>query len=613
MFTKKNLSFQPITTAKRRARGFTLVEVIVSIAIIGIIVVGLSPVFVFSVQSTQYNRSQLILSNLANQKMELIRAIEFNQIGYTDANVVLNEPVGAIQRSENILHDGRQYTINTTIEWLEDYNSAAGAASWDYKLVRVHVEADGFFTSGSVTTKQEVSSLFTRDFMQSSTVGTFIRFRALRYWSVDPVANVYVNNHLGNNIGLTNSRGIALFSVVPAPTTHSIHVDPMFAKNPLASNNPISVILEPGIYPKNGISVPMNTTHEIESYMEMPNSVIITLVNGNDPTHPPLENITLLSPGTLTLQIMTKPEDAIYTHDPTLVWTDSFSETNGHGTMILSNTIWDSLWPYKTGTGRWYYAELNALAGGYLNSSVGFELKNPDNSWSPWSGQFDDYNITQQLRVRVFPTVQLPVNSFDASIWVTGVNFKSNLNEQANFGYATDPMLNVVGEKHLMPVNVTSHPDPQNKLSVGSNDNLVLYATETHFPDDTITISQNASLTLYSSLTNFKSELHLETHNNQPTGKLILKTNHQSIITTTSGSHDVHVDEAFHGVDGGAIGGISETYYGEVYFEKDVFLVDNSGDKTAVLLKSGPYYFPDGFEMPLDIGKTIEEGGLIPR
>lgn len=94
--------------------GMTLIEIIMAIAIIGIIASTLLPAIVFTTQGNQHNRIALVAQNLANERMEEIRGLSFQDIGTIGGN-----PNGTIPQNFNKIVGGRTYNINTTINWID--------------------------------------------------------------------------------------------------------------------------------------------------------------------------------------------------------------------------------------------------------------------------------------------------------------------------------------------------------------------------------------------------------------------------------------------------------------------------------------------------------------
>lgn len=99
---------------RMKNKGMTLIEIIIAIAIVGIIAATLFPIIVFTTQGNQHNRISLVAQNLASERMEQVRGLSFQDIGTIGGN-----PTGTIPQTEIKVMAGREYRINTTINWID--------------------------------------------------------------------------------------------------------------------------------------------------------------------------------------------------------------------------------------------------------------------------------------------------------------------------------------------------------------------------------------------------------------------------------------------------------------------------------------------------------------
>src|SRR5512133_2220289 len=93
----RSISLKKKRSVLNKIDGFTLVELIVALAITSIFLVAISSAVAFSSSSLQYSRAQFSVSSLANKKMESIRAMDFNQIGNVGGN-----PAGLVPAIETV-------------------------------------------------------------------------------------------------------------------------------------------------------------------------------------------------------------------------------------------------------------------------------------------------------------------------------------------------------------------------------------------------------------------------------------------------------------------------------------------------------------------------------
>ncbi|HQI03309.1 MAG TPA: prepilin-type N-terminal cleavage/methylation domain-containing protein [bacterium] len=126
---------------KKFIKAFSLIEVLVSLFIIMILVLSVYPLINFSLQITADNKNQVQAINIANQKLEQIRNLPYNDIGTIDGVVP-----GVIPDSEVIIRNGK-FNINTTVVFFDDdYDGLLEDANddfIDYKKVTVRVTWQG--------------------------------------------------------------------------------------------------------------------------------------------------------------------------------------------------------------------------------------------------------------------------------------------------------------------------------------------------------------------------------------------------------------------------------------------------------------------------------------
>ncbi len=149
-------------------KGFTLIELMVSISIITILVLGLYNLIVLSIRITSENKAYVEATEIANQKMEQIRNLPYDQVG-----VLLGSPPGNIPQEEYIEREGT-YKINTYIKFEDDpYDGLIGSTTkpdenncgLDYKIATVIVSWKGKYGDKKISmfTKVIPNSMETMD------------------------------------------------------------------------------------------------------------------------------------------------------------------------------------------------------------------------------------------------------------------------------------------------------------------------------------------------------------------------------------------------------------------------------------------------------------------
>lgn len=134
---------------KKTNKGFTLVELIIGVAVFGVIATA----FYFSINvvidTVEISRRRSVATNIANEQMETLRNMPYADIGTLSGN-----PAGAIPQSQTITVDNIDYVVETYITYVDDeYDDVfpADLYSADYKRARISVCWSGGLTCPSPT------------------------------------------------------------------------------------------------------------------------------------------------------------------------------------------------------------------------------------------------------------------------------------------------------------------------------------------------------------------------------------------------------------------------------------------------------------------------------
>ncbi len=137
---------------KLQETGFSLIELIISLAIISSLLLGVYNLILFTIRLNSDNQNYVIAMNLANQKMEYIRNLPYDDVG-----TIAGSPAGIIPEntSEGI------FNIHITVMFYDDpYDGtmASGTDSIfvDYKIATVEVSWQGRFAPKNVTVFSKV-------------------------------------------------------------------------------------------------------------------------------------------------------------------------------------------------------------------------------------------------------------------------------------------------------------------------------------------------------------------------------------------------------------------------------------------------------------------------
>lgn len=123
---------------KNKLSGFTLVEILTVLFIFSVVSVTFYSVFSSGTKYIFESKSRLGALALANEKMEIIRNLEYDDIGTTEGEIE-----GDIPQNEEVIENERKFNVNTLVEYVDDpYDGTAyDDAIWfeDYKHVTVTV------------------------------------------------------------------------------------------------------------------------------------------------------------------------------------------------------------------------------------------------------------------------------------------------------------------------------------------------------------------------------------------------------------------------------------------------------------------------------------------
>lgn len=97
------------------SKGFTLIEALITSFVIGTVTVGIFGLFVLTLRTSNESERRIVAVALANEKMELVRNLPYQNVG-TAGGV----PSGNIPQSESILRNGVTYAVLTDIRYIDD-------------------------------------------------------------------------------------------------------------------------------------------------------------------------------------------------------------------------------------------------------------------------------------------------------------------------------------------------------------------------------------------------------------------------------------------------------------------------------------------------------------
>ncbi len=199
-------------------KGFTLVEVLIAIAVFTAMASGIYLGFTTILRTMNVVRVKTIMTNIANEQFEIIRNMPYQNVG-----LVSGIPVGTILATQPLERDGKTFVLNTTIRNYDDpfdgtFNgSPKDLSPADMKLIELNISCEycGEGTTPiSFTTKVGPKNLET-----ASTNGALI----VRVFNASglPVAGAdvnIINTSINPNINLNDVTDInGVLTIVDAP------------------------------------------------------------------------------------------------------------------------------------------------------------------------------------------------------------------------------------------------------------------------------------------------------------------------------------------------------------------------------------------------------------
>ena len=129
--------------------GFTLVELMISLSVILIMTMGIYSLIIISLKLNADNAAFIEATEIANQKMEQIRNLSYDDVGLTTGF-----PTGVIIQDEVVQREG-SYNVHTSVIYQDDpYDGVAGGGDLifaDYKIVTIKVSWNGKFSAKDIS------------------------------------------------------------------------------------------------------------------------------------------------------------------------------------------------------------------------------------------------------------------------------------------------------------------------------------------------------------------------------------------------------------------------------------------------------------------------------
>lgn len=210
---------------KNKTSGFSLVEVLVVVVVMVIVFGGLFASFRYTLQLVSLSRANLTALSLANDRMEYLRSLSYNDLG-----TVLGIPSGSIPQNRTVSLNNIDFNERVLIEFVDDPADGLGALDdngvvADYKQVKVEYS----WTLNGVSDSLFLVSYIVPKSIETDAGGGSARINVFDNESL-PVSGAsvrLVNTTLTPGVDVTrstNASGEAIFTGAPAGSNYQVFV-----------------------------------------------------------------------------------------------------------------------------------------------------------------------------------------------------------------------------------------------------------------------------------------------------------------------------------------------------------------------------------------------------
>lgn len=310
-------------------RGFTLIEVLVSVAVFVIISAGVYAGFISILKTMSLIRIKGIMTNIANEQFEIARNLPYANVG-----TVEGIPSGVLPQNQTITRDGKMFNVDIVVRNFDDPfdgtfdGTPKDLSPADMKIIETTISCPscGVVSSPvSFTTKIAPKNLET-----ASTNGAIV----VKVFDASgfpvPEANVnIINNNISPTVNLNDKTDInGILTIVDAPPSvdgyqiivskENYSTDRTYASGQVANPNPT----------KPNITVVVQQISQISFTIDRLSTITISTLNSQCV---PTPNFNFNIKGSKL--IGTNPDVSKYNQD---------FETNSSGLKNLSDIEWDT-------------------------------------------------------------------------------------------------------------------------------------------------------------------------------------------------------------------------------------------------------------------------------
>lgn len=310
--------------------GFTLVETLVSIGVLGIFFAAIAMILSQVLQNVAESRVRTVALSLGQQKMELIRNLAYSQVG-----TIGGIPQGVLLPTETVFLNTQEFTVTTSVVYIDDeFDGIAPTdlVNTDYKRARVVITWGGAYPARVPVTF--VTNIAPKG-VETITGGGTLYIRVFDAAGA-PVnnANVFIDNSVVNpQVHLqtfTNINGLVVIPGAPACITcYQVRItkggyssDQTYTTTVVANPlQPYATVIE-GDVTQLSFAIDRLSTLNLTSY------------GSSESGYPLLGNVSFNLRGSKIIGYDTS-DDPVYKYQ--------FSTTTGgSGTLTVQNLEWDA-------------------------------------------------------------------------------------------------------------------------------------------------------------------------------------------------------------------------------------------------------------------------------
>lgn len=362
-------------------KGFTLVETVMAIVILGIIVVVFAPVFANILRTYFYNQSRIAASNIALNQLEALRYEimkgEYDSIGTESGN-----PTGTIEQEKVVTSNSKNFLVKTSIDWEDETLEGLTDFSAYKKVEVVAQQINNSQDKKNIGPMVTHSTLIAREGEPTINENGSILVEARTRNSLKSDIKIEISSDSVYQYGFTDEEGKKIFADL-VPDQYEIEaslngLDMMFVPQAMNGSYP-----DISWDPYNKITLDVDKFAKITTFFEVdwPRYLDLNIVDGNG----------------VELDISNYSSGLDFTLDFSIT-NDVTDITTGYqiNTTVFDQSDLEELKNIKL----WPRSEYNIIIED-LASSEEFEMLAEDASQVGWDGLFEDGDSAEEITVNL--------------------------------------------------------------------------------------------------------------------------------------------------------------------------------------------------------------------